>query len=191
MADPQETDHRVDVLRYFALVEEGLIAPDDRVELLDGVIVSMAPQSPLHAAGVMWVEQKLRESLPAGTAIRIQMPFMAGAISVPEPDVAVVRGGVSDYVDRHPSSALLVVEVAVSSAVQDRLTKAPIYAAAGIPNYWLIDLRDECIEVFSGPVAAKRRYWRTEKLRGNDALTLEAFPEVRFVAADLFPRRST
>lgn len=189
VADPRETDHRVDVVHYFALAEEGLIAPDDRVELLDGVLVSMAPQSPLHAAGVMCVEQALRAALPVRTAIRIQMPFIAGELCVPEPDVAVVPGGVSDYVDRHPSSALLVVEVAVSSAVQDRLTKAPIYAAAGVPNYWLVNLRDDCIEAFSGPLPAKRRYWRSEILRGNDALVLEAFPEVRIAVTDLLARR--
>jgi len=191
MADLQETERcAVDVVAYFALVEEGLIAPDDRVELLDGVIVSMPPQAPLHAAGVMRVESRLRETLPAKTAIRIQMPFMAGAVSVPEPDVAVVSGSASDYLDRHPSSALLVVEVAVSSVVQDRLTKAPIYAAAAIPNYWLVNLRDECVEVFSRPLPSKRRYWRSETLRGGDSLTLDAFPDLRIAVADLFPKRN-
>jgi Uma2 family endonuclease len=189
MAEPRETEHRVNVGEYFALVEEGLIAPDDRVELLEGIIVSMPPQSPLHAAGVTRVERRLREALPTATIIRVQMPFMAGAISVPEPDVAVIAGNESDYIDRHPSSALLLVEVAVSSAVQDRLTKAPIYAAAGIRNYWLVNLRDECVEAFSGPVPEKRRYWRSETLRGGEILTLEAFPDVRIPAGDLIPKR--
>ncbi len=189
MAEPRETEHRVNVSEYFALVEEGLIAPDDRVELLEGIIVSMPPQSPLHAAGVTRVERRLREALPTATILRVQMPFMAGAISVPEPDVAVVRGNESDYIDRHPSSALLLVEVAVSSAVQDRLTKAPIYAAAGIRNYWLVNLRDECVEAFSGPLPEQRRYWRSETLRGDEILTLEAFPDVRIPAADLIPKR--
>jgi len=189
MSTPQETAHRIDAVRYFELVEEGLIAPDDRVELLEGVIVSMPPQSPLHAAAVMWVEQKLRETLPAGTSIRIQMPFMAGAFSVPEPDVAVVPGCVSDYIDRHPAKALLVVEVAVSTAVQDRLTKAPIYARCGVPDYWIVNLRDERVECFSQPDPIGRRYMRTERLSGKAALALAALPELHIVAADLFPRR--
>ena len=191
MAELQETDRRVDVLRYFALAEEGLISPDDRTELLDGVIVSMAPQSPLHASGVTWVDRRLREVLPADTILRVQMPFIAGTTSVPEPDIAVVPGDQYDYVDRHPSTALLLVEVSVSSPAQDRLTKAPIYAAAEVPNYWLVNLRDLCVEAFSEPDPTTRRYQRVQTLRDDQILDLEAFPEVRIAAGDLIaqPRR--
>jgi Uma2 family endonuclease len=185
----QEPDCRVDVIRYFALVEEGLIAPDDRVELLEGVIVSMSPQTPLHASGVMRAERTLRDALPAGTTIRIQMPFVAGSTSVPEPDIAVVAGGISDYIDRHPGTALLIVEIAVSSAIQNRLTKASIYAKAGIPNYWLVNLRDECVEAFSMPLADEQRYGRSEELRDDGVLRIEAFPNVLIRATDLIPRR--
>ena len=190
MEEPQKKLHRLNVGEYFALVEEGRIGPDDRVELLEGIILSMIPQTPLHAAGVMCVEHVLREALPAAAILRVQMPFLASEISVAEPDVAVVAGNESDYIDRHPSSALLLVEVADSSAVQDRLTKAPIYAAAGIRDYWLVNLRDECVEVFSDPLPEERRYRRSEKSSGSGILTLDAFPDVRIPAAELILKRS-
>lgn len=189
MAEAVETDSHVDVIRYFALAEEGLIAPDDRVELLNGVIVSMPPQSPLHASGVMRTERVLRDALPGKVSLRVQMPFLAGVKSVPEPDIAVVAGDESDYVDRHPASALLVVEVAVSTLGQDRLTKASIYAAAGVLDYWIVNLREECVEAYSQPLPAERRYQRFEKRSDDETLGLEAFPEVRIRAADLIPRR--
>jgi Uma2 family endonuclease len=190
MEEPREPLHHLNVGEYFALVEEGRIGPDDRVELLEGIILSMHPQTPRHAAGVMCLERVLREELPASAILRVQMPFLASEISVPEPDVAVVDGNESDYVDRHPSAALLLVEVAETSAVQDRLTKAPIYAAAGIRDYWLVNLRDECVEVFSDPVPEERRYRRSEKLSGGGILTLDAFPDVRIAAAELILKRS-
>jgi len=189
MAEAVDADSHVDIIRYFALAEEGLIAPDDRVELLNGVIVSMPPQSPLHASGVMRTERVLRGALPGGISLRVQMPFIAGVKSVPEPDVAVVAGDESDYIDRHPSTALLVVEVAVSTLGQDRLTKASIYASAGVLDYWIVNLREECVETYSLPLPAQRRYQRIEKARDDEALRLEAFPEVRIRAGDLVPRR--
>ena len=181
---------RYDVSGYFGLVEKGLISPDERIELLDGLIVAMAPQSPLHAAAVHCVEEALREVFPRGTVIRVQMPFVASNFSVPEPDVAVLPGHKRDYIDRHPGSALLVVEIAIATVAQDRLTKAGIYAAAGVPNYWIVHPAEEWVEVHRKPDANAGVYRRRDTAGGDAILDLDDVQAVRVAARQLFPRRA-
>src|SRR5437773_10804796 len=122
MAHPAPAASRCTSEEFFELVARGMLAPDDRVELLEGVIVAMAPQNPRHATGVHMVHDAVSRAVGTRALVRQQFPLIAGLLSVPEPDVAVVPGSVSDYLDRHPTTALLVVEVADSSIVQDRLT---------------------------------------------------------------------
>lgn len=85
--------------------------------------------------------------------IRVQLPFIAGPYSAPEPDVAVVPGHEADYDSRHPTTALLIVEIADTSLPQDRLSKARIYAAANCPEFWVLNLRDDCLEYFVLPAS--------------------------------------
>ncbi len=176
-----------DMNNYFALVECGILAPDERVELLEGQIVSMAPPTPLHNAIVHHVGQVLSRKLGADTLVRTQMTFLAGPKSVPEPDVAVVPGRNTDYLHRHPSKVHLLVEVADSSLAQDRLTKTAIYARAGVPTYWIVNLRDESVECFGEPDQIGRRYMRVERVAGATRLPLDALPGVVIEARELFP----
>lgn len=191
MRSPESPSLRYDVDRYFALAEAGVIAPDERTELLDGIIVAMAPQSPLHAAAVYRVECALRDAFPPHTIIRGQLTFVAGPMSVPEPDIAVVAGTESDYLDRHPSTALLVVEVALTSVAQDRLTKAGIYAGAGAMNYWIVQPDKEWVEVYSGVRAEHRVYDSVVRVGPDAVLELDGVAGVKVRASDLFPRRVT
>src|SRR5437016_3089145 len=115
---------RVTAERYFALVDEGVLRPDDRVELLEGVIVSMAPQNPRHAAGTSRADYAVRAAIGNRATVRVQLPLVLSLYSVPEPDVAVVPGHRNDYDTAHPTTALLVIEVADASPVPDRPTKA-------------------------------------------------------------------
>ncbi|MFN2425438.1 MAG: Uma2 family endonuclease [Candidatus Binatia bacterium] len=181
------TDAGFDVNGYFALIECGTISPDDRVELLEGQIVSMAPPSPLHDAVVYHIQQLLASRLPPGTLVRPQMTFLAGPKSVPEPDVAIVPGRNTDYLRRHPSKVHLLVEVADSSLVQDRLTKSAIYARAGVPAFWIVNLRDSSVECFTEPDQVGRRYGKTMRAMGSTTLVLPAYPDVVIEAAQLFP----
>ena len=173
--------------RYFALVDAGSLRADDRVELLEGVIVAMSPQNPRHASATTRVHDALREALGRRAVIRVQLPLIAGAYSVPEPDVAVVPGQPADYDDGHPTTALLVVEVADSSLVEDRLTKATIYAAANIPELWVVNLRDECVEVFRRPDSEGRRYTETRVFHRPERIELTAFPGTTVAVEDLLP----
>jgi Uma2 family endonuclease len=173
--------------QYMALVDEGVLGPDDRVELLEGVIVAMAPQNVPHAAGVSRMQQALHRAVAERAVIRTQLPLRAGKHSMPEPDVAIVAGSIADYDRAHPTTALLVVEVADSSLKQDRLTKRAIYAAAGIPEYWIVNLPDDCVEVRRTPEPESRRYASITVVRRGEAIELVALPGVRVTVDDLLP----
>jgi Uma2 family endonuclease len=136
------------------MVELGILGEDERVELLDGELLIVSPQSPSHAARLGALALALSDAYRphADVHVRQQMPLDARPHSLPEPDLAVVKGNHLDYQERHPigGEAHLVVEVARTSQALDR-RKTRIYATAGVPVYWLIDLVARQIEVFSGP----------------------------------------
>ena len=175
--------------RYFRLVTDGVLSPDDRVELLEGVVVAMAPQSPGHAVAGDLVADAIRRAVGERAAVRVQRPFIAGRRSVPEPDVAVVPGHVHDYAKSHPTSALLIVEVAEWSLPQDRLTKAAIYAGAGVPEYWIVNLRDDQVEVLGTPDRRGRLYRDRRIARRRERLEIASLPGARIAVDELLPRR--
>lgn len=180
---------RYTAARYLALADEGVLGPDDRVELLEGVIVPMSPRNPAHASAVRRVDIALRAAVGEQAVVSSQLPLVAGADSVPEPDVAILPGRAADYDAVHPTTALLVVEIADSSLPTDRLTKAAIYAAAGIAEYWIVNLRDDVVEVFRDPDRAARRYREAARVPREGRLTLAAFDAVVAVDALLPARR--
>jgi Uma2 family endonuclease len=186
MASPAVADGRVTRERYWRMVADGVIGPDDRVELLEGVIVAMSPQSAPHAFVIARLDELLRAT-SAAVSVRVQLPLDLGEYSTPEPDVAVVAGRTADYATAHPTTALLVVEVADTTVVQDRMTKAAMYAAAGIPEYWLVNLRARAVEVFADPVAAERRYASTIVRRAGEVLAPSTLAGVAIPVGELLP----
>ena len=132
---------------YDRAVEAGVFGPDDRLELIDGQLLAMTPQGSRHAAIVDLTGDVLREVFGADHRVRMQCPLVAGDDSEPEPDLAVVPGSARDYLDAHPTGALLVVEVSDDSLRRDRLIKQRLYARHGIPEYWILALPDACLEV--------------------------------------------
>ena len=112
----------------------------------------MPPQNSPHFTALSLVEDALRSIFPTGYAIRVQGPLDVSPSSQPEPDIAVVPGSARDYAKAHPTTALLVVEVAESTIRFDRGEKASLYASAGVPDYWVVNLRDHQLEVFRDPV---------------------------------------
>ena len=178
---------RLTVEQYFALVDQGILEENDRVELLEGVVVAMAPENVWHADGVRRVFRALASAVGTGAFVDQQHCFIAGAHSAPEPDVAVLPGTLEDYSTQHPSCALLLVEVADSSLVQDRLTKAGIYAAAGVAEYWIVARRGDHVQVSSDPIASERRYAMVRIARRGETITLSALPDVSVRVDDLLP----
>jgi Uma2 family endonuclease len=187
MDTANEQSGRYTAERYLELGDCGILAPDDRVELLDGLIVSMPPPTPSHDSCVHRALYALQRGLGIEVAIRVQSTFLAGRHSVLQPDLALVPGSHDDYATRHPSRAHLVVEVSLSSLPQDRLTKSAIYARAGVPCYWIVNLRDGCVEVHRDVDRWKGEYRSITRAVGDDALGIDEFPGVTFRAGDFLP----
>ncbi len=142
------------VEEYHAMGRAGVLTGDDRVELLQGWIVRKVNHNPKQDSSVDLTGEALRSRLPPGWRIRIQSAITT-ADSEPEPDVVVVRGAARDFSQRHPGSGEigLVVEVADSS-LQKHRRKRQVYAAAGIKQYWIVNLLDSKVEVYSEPTGA-------------------------------------
>jgi Uma2 family endonuclease len=170
---------------YESLVAAGAFAPNTHVQLIDGEIVEMTPQSRAHAVATRAVEEGLRIAFPAGYDIQVQMPLALGEAAEPEPDVAVVPGSFRDYRDAHPEHAVLIVEVADTSLEFDRTRKAELYARTRIPEYWIVNLVDRRLEVFRGPQAS--RYEIQLTLNADDSVSPIIEPEMRLHVASLLP----
>jgi Uma2 family endonuclease len=164
---------------YDKLVAQGFF-DDERVELLHGVVVTMSAQGGRHSATAAWIAQQLIRALDPSFDVRSHSPFAASDYSEPEPDVGVYPRG--SYAD-HPERAFLLVEVADSSLSKDRRIKTGIYAAAGVPEYWIVDLQHDRIEVLTEP--GEDDYQRRATLRRGDGLRPASLPGVELAVADV------
>ena len=189
--EPYVTTRRWRRVEYDRLVELGMFV-GERLELHDGLLVVGEPQDSSHAATVMHVGQVLASAFGAGWHARLQAPMALDDDSEPEPDVAVVTGAALDYLGAHPSAAALVVEVAVSSLRLDRRLKGGLYARAGLPEYWIVNLVDGVLEVHRAPAASADApygwsYRSVDVLRPPAAVSPLAAPGAQIPVADLLP----
>jgi Uma2 family endonuclease len=138
---------------YYKMAEVGIIKPSDRVELLNGEVIKMSPIRSPHASMVDLLNEILTTTLHKKAIIRVQNPIRIGKYSEPEPDFSIVKIQPDRYRDRHPQpgDVLLVIEVADSSLEKDRTVKKELYAKARISEYWIVNLTERQIEVFSQP----------------------------------------
>jgi Uma2 family endonuclease len=177
--------------QYEQLVEKGFFL-DERLELLDGLLVVREPQGSRHATAILRIGKALARAFGRGYHVRYQMPIALDDTSEPEPDLSVVRGQTTDYRDAHPSAPVLVVEVADASLARDRRHKGGLYARAGIADYWVVNLVGQVLEVYRQPVRASsgRRGWkyRTVRLLKKNAIVVPlAAPRARIRVAALLP----
>jgi Uma2 family endonuclease len=168
---------------YERMAAAGLFQPEERLELIEGTIYRMTPQSSRHAVAIQLIEEALRRAFPPGCSFRVQMPLALGDFSQPEPDLAVVSGAPRDHLAAHPGTALLVVEVADRSLPYDRTEKLSLYARAGIPEYWLVDIQERTLAVHRDPAGGA--YRSRALLRAGDAVAPLACPEGTLPVADL------
>lgn len=143
---------RFSVAEYHRMIEVGILTEYDPVELLEGWIVPKMARNPPHDGTIQLANGRLGRRLPGGWTIRIQCAVTTGD-SEPEPDVTVVRGDETTYLARHPGPADIgtLIEVADSSLGRDRHEKGLVYARAQIVSYWIINLTDRWIEVYTDP----------------------------------------
>jgi Uma2 family endonuclease len=179
--------HRFTVAEYYRMLEAGILHEDDRVELIDGRVVAMSPMGPPHAAAVDKAGYVLRAAVGARALVRDQKPLALDEYDEPEPDLAVVRPRADFYAGGHPGAGevLLLVEVAESSLNYDRYAKATLYAAAGISEMWVVNLRERVLEVHREPGPAG--YVVSQVYRPRERVTPLAFPDLELTVADLLP----
>jgi Uma2 family endonuclease len=153
------------------MVDVGVIQPDEHVELLQGELVVVTPQGPAHASLTTTLRTRLERAFGVGFHVRNHSPVVGTVDSIPEPDVAVVRGDPRTFVARHPDAGdvPLVAEVAKTSLAIDR-RKAVVYAQAGYATYWLIDVEARQVEVRTEPHDGL--YTRTEVVAENGELAV-------------------
>lgn len=145
--------HRFDVHEYHRMIEVGILEEGARIELIDGEIVQMHPIGSRHFACVSALNERLSAGLAGRFLVSVQGPVRLDRYSEPEPDVALLRRRDDFYASALPEAAdaFLVIEVADTSLLVDRRVKLPLYAAAGIPEVWLIDLNTDTVEVYRQP----------------------------------------
>ncbi|MBI3636006.1 MAG: Uma2 family endonuclease [Candidatus Rokubacteria bacterium] len=178
-------------VEYERLVEMGIFA-DERLELLDGVLVVREPQGGPHAGIVELVAHVLEGAFGDGWHARRHSPFALDDASEPEPDIAIIAGSRRDRLTDHPTTAALVVEVADSSLAFDRTRKASLYARAGLAELWIVDLVNGALIVHRDPAPSAdspygAAYHTIETLRPPAAVTPLAAPTAHIPVADLLP----
>jgi Uma2 family endonuclease len=163
---------------YHRMISSGILTPDDRVELLDGQIVEMAPQDPPYASRIDDGGDYLKALFANRAKVRVQLPITLAPGSEPEPDFAIVRIDENRYRDRHPQpqDVLLLIEVADSTLRRDRTYKADIYAKAGIGEYWIVDIKKRQVVVLQDPQAGVYQSERT--FTQNDQIAPLLLPDV-------------
>lgn len=168
---PTDAMLRLSVEQYDAMVSAGILGADARVELLEGLLVTKMTKRPPHRIATRRTRVALEGVVPVGWYVDTQEPIVTSD-SEPEPDVAVVRGRTEDYTDSNPGAEHvgLVVEVADATLLSDRKRKARIYAKAGIPTYWLVDLARRVLAVHTGPTAGG--YVQVVELTDDDSVSV-------------------
>ena len=168
------------VSEYNRMAEAGILAEDDRVELIEGEIVEMSPIGSRHAACVNRLNTLLSSHAGLDFIVSVQNPVAVDDYSVPEPGLALLRLRDDYYAQGHPQSpdVILIIEIADTSIETDRNVKIPLYARTGIPVTMLIDLPKELIEVHSEPVS--NQYQSVKIFRSGDSFQLDILPQISF-----------
>jgi Uma2 family endonuclease len=189
---PELAIWRLSVEQYHAMTRAGILTEDDPVELLDGWLVTKIVKNPPHRIATRRVRQALERVAGCGWYVDSQEPITL-ATSEPEPDAVVVRGTSDDYADRHPGprEVALVVEVSGDTLSRDQTFKKRVYAEAGIPIYWIVNLVEGKLEVYTAPTGAasnadyhhRRDYARCEEV----PLVLDGREIARLAIGDLLP----
>ena len=185
------TRRRFTVAEYYAMAEAGVLAYDERVELLDGDVILMAAVLDWHAFVVDWLNENFVLSLQGRAQVRIQNPTRLNDYSEPEPDVMLLRRREDFYRSGHPAPAdvLLLVEVSDASLSFDRNRKLPRYAAAGIPEVWIVNRPDRRIEFYADP--AGDEYATVRYYGAGESISPQAFPDVVLQVDQIIPLKRT
>ena len=178
---------RFTVDEYVRMAEMGIIGPDEKVELIDGEIVTVPPMGDAHALSMRRGMHLLIVKFDGRAVISAQLPIGLGKRSMPEPDFCVLHWDPRFYADRQttPADVYAIVEVSDSRLAFDRGKKLGVYARAGIPDYWIVNIPDDVIEVYRGP--HDLGYAPARTVRRGERIALLAFPDDLIAAEELLP----
>ena len=179
---------RLNVDQFHRMIKLGILHEGEPIELIDGILVRKdnsdrgadpMTHGPKHALCIQRCRELEGQLRPHPYHLRQQLPITLSAEREPEPDIAIVRGGIEDYQDHHPvgSDCLMVIEVADSSLEYDRTTKVRMYAAAGIFHYWIVNIQERQIEVYESPIPAEERYAKRTDFQVDDTVRLLLDPD--------------
>ena len=173
------------VKQYHQMAQAGILTEDDRVELIRGEIVEMSPVGRRHAACVKRLNALFNQRLAQAVIVGVQDPVELDDNSEPQPDLSLLRRRADFYEAGHPqvSDILLLVEVADTTVESDREVKIPLYASSGIAEVWLVDINEECLEVYRQP--SPNGYKVIQKYYRGQNLTIQAFSDVSFTVDEV------
>jgi len=180
---------------YHRLTELGFFHEDDHIELINGEIIQMVSKGTAHETCLRKLWKELPKLIGDKATLQSQAPIILPPNSEPEPDFAIVKNSVDDYLSAHPSPAdvLLVMEVADSSLSYDQDVKIPLYAQAGISDYWIFNLFDNHLEYYSEPYQdnhGKYGYLNKRIVLPNQVISLSCFPDLFLDLSKVFPLKS-
>jgi Uma2 family endonuclease len=187
---PNELLWRMSIDKYHDMIRLGILTEDDPVELLEGWLVEKMPRNPIHTFLTERTRELIEKYLPIGFFVNVQQSITTRD-SEPEPDIAVIKGKREDYLRHHPfpKDCVLVIEVSDSSLKHDQGTKQRIYAVAGIAVYWIINLPERHLEVYTQPSEEQGMYKQRQIYALNDTvpLVLEGQMITHLVIRNIFP----
>jgi Uma2 family endonuclease len=186
VATPTFTLHKFTVEDYKRMGEASVFSPDVRVELIEGEIVDMSPIGERHAAAVDVVAEISRERLGRSVIVRVQNPIQLDDYSEPQPDIAILkrRDDFYRYAHPKPEDVLLVIEVSDTTLEYDRKIKVPLYARAGIPEVWIVNLADENVETFAEPSGGA--YQTTAAFSRGEEIQSRSLAALRVNVSEIF-----
>jgi len=185
MATVNPTKHLTNLDEWRRLGEAKIFQPDSRLELINGEILEMAPIGFNHSGHLNRLNKLLTKLAPDDVIASVQNPLQLGDLSEPEPDFMLLKPNADFYSSRHPnaSDVLLLIEVADNSLAFDQNQKLRLYALHGIPEYWLLNLNDSCLEVYRKPNGEV--YAEKTTLHVGDTTTLSQLNEISICMADI------
>ncbi len=176
---------RFTVEEYQRMGETGILREDDRVELIDGQVVKMTPIGPPHAGTVTALNRLLARAIGDRAVLNVQNPVVLSGFSEPQPDLTLLMPPEETYRRRHPEprDVLLLIEVSDTSGPYDRGVKLALYAESGIPEYWIVDVARNVIEIYRSP--SGDHYAPVEEHRPGDLLSPEALPGIEIAVSEV------
>ena len=186
------TRRKFTIEEYHRLVDLGFFTENDRIELIRGEIVEMAPKRTPHSVCNSLLWKQLYNSIAERAEIRVQEPIVLPSNSEPEPDLVIAKQKDDNYLSAHPTATdvILVIEISDSTLKYDRETKLSLYAEARINHYWIANLVDRYLEVYTNPFADNQNnfgYKSKSILLSNEHIAIPDLDRVSLELANIFP----